>query len=156
MQSKKVLLAIQEKPLRDVISLHLRHSGIHVREAEDSWEAMSCIRSDNPAVVLVCEGMLGINSQSVLRMIRKTPAVVILLTANFHDDLALLTMDEGADDYVFIPFSPREVAARIKVTISAMTRIKSATVNTWREDGEKNANSFFYPAALNNGAASRS
>lgn len=63
MQSKKVLLAIQEKPLRDVISLHLRHSGIHVREAEDSWEAMSCIRSDNPAVVLVCEGMLGINSQ---------------------------------------------------------------------------------------------
>lgn len=126
MEAEKVLLAIQEKPLRDVLSLHLRHSGINVTEAEDSWETMSCIRRDNPVVVLVCEGLLGINSQSMIRMIRKTPAVrVILLTTNFHDDSDLLTMDEGADDYVFIPFSPREVAARIRVTINAMTRIKS-------------------------------
>ena len=79
---------------------------------------MARLRSDPPDLVILDVMLPGIDGVEVLRRLRaETDVYVILVTARAEEVDKLVGLAVGADDYVTKPFSPREVAARVKAVL---------------------------------------
>lgn len=112
----QIVLVVDDEPMvREVLASYLTHDGFDVLEAEDGAEAIDLLDEHHPDLVLLDLMLPKRHGFDVLRHARATTDVpVILLTAlgEEHDRVAGLEL--GADDYVVKPFSPREVAARVR------------------------------------------
>jgi DNA-binding response OmpR family regulator len=96
----------------------LRREGFVVSTAADGANALSQIRSSPPDVALVDVQLPKMNGFEVLRNVRLESSLpVIMLTARGHDDDIVRGLQLGADDYVTKPFSPRQLAARIRAVL---------------------------------------
>lgn len=113
-----VLVVDDEPMVRRVVSAYLRRDGFDVTEAEDGVAALEHL-SRQPTELIVLDVMLPqIDGLSVLSAVRQqgdTP--VILLTALGEETDRVLGLELGADDYVVKPFSPRELAARVRTVL---------------------------------------
>jgi DNA-binding response OmpR family regulator len=113
-----ILIVEDEKEIRDLLALYLRKEGFILSFAIDGEEGLSKARSEKPALILLDILLPGRDGLEVLREIRadreiaRTP--VIMLTAKGDETDRIVGLELGADDYVPKPFSPREVAARVK------------------------------------------
>jgi DNA-binding response OmpR family regulator len=111
-----VLLVDDEPIVRDVVARYLRRDGFDTVEAETGEDARSLLESGEPPALVVLDVMLpGIDGLELCRWIRATSAVpVILLTARGDEADRIVGLELGADDYVTKPFSPRELAVRVR------------------------------------------
>jgi len=113
-----ILIVEDEKEIRDLLALYLRKEGFILSFAIDGEEGLSKARSEKPALILLDILLPGRDGLEVLREIRtdreiaRTP--IIMLTAKGDETDRIVGLELGADDYVPKPFSPREVAARVK------------------------------------------
>lgn len=115
---RRVLVVDDEPHIRTVLRAYLEADGFDVSEASDGNEALAVLRSSNPDLVLLDVMMPGIDGLEVLRQLRAVNDVyVILITARAEEVDKLVGLGIGADDYVTKPFSPREVAARVKAVL---------------------------------------
>ena len=114
----RVLVVDDEPHIRTVLRGYLEADGFQVHEAGDGEQALDLLRRD-PFDLLLLDVMLpGIDGLEVLRRVRTTSDVyVILVTARTEEVDKLVGLGVGADDYVTKPFSPREVAARAKAVL---------------------------------------
>jgi len=116
--SRLILIVEDEKEIRDLLALYLRKEGFILSFAIDGEEGLSKARSEKPALILLDILLPGRDGLEVLREIRtdreiaRTP--IIMLTAKGDETDRIVGLELGADDYVPKPFSPREVAARVK------------------------------------------
>jgi DNA-binding response OmpR family regulator len=114
------VLVVDDEPLvRDVVSRYLERDGHRVVTAEDGDTARGLIERESPSLVLL-DVMLpgGIDGLALCRWIRSTSDLpVILLTARVDEGDRILGLELGADDYVTKPFSPRELATRVKTVL---------------------------------------
>ena len=86
--------------------------------AADGKQALERARADRPDLIVLDVGMPGIDGFEVLRRVRADSDVpVIMLTARSEEVDRVVGLTVGADDYVTKPFSPRELAARIKAVL---------------------------------------
>jgi len=115
MQVQRVLVVDDEPMVREVLCQYLTHDGFEVTEAEDGEQAIE-LHDANPPDLVVLDLMLPKrHGLDVLRHVRLGSAVpVILLTALGEEEDRIKGLELGADDYVTKPFSPREVAARVR------------------------------------------
>ncbi len=111
---RTVLVVDDEPHIRAVLRGYLEADGYAVLEASTGEEALDRIHRDPPDLVLLDVMLPGIDGLEVLRRLRSTSQVaVVLVTARAEEVDTLIGLAVGADDYVTKPFSPREVVARV-------------------------------------------
>ncbi len=115
---RQVLVVDDEPHIRTVLRGYLEAEGFAVSEAADGETAVRQVRQAAPDLVLLDVMLPGIDGLEVLRQLRTFSDVyVILVTARTEEVDKLVGLGVGADDYVTKPFSPREVAARVKAVL---------------------------------------
>jgi len=115
---KRVLVVDDEHRIREIVRSYLESEGFEVAEASDGDSALSTARDWRPDLVVLDVMMPGTDGIEVLRRLRTTSEVpVILLTARSEEVDTLVGLSVGADDYMTKPFSPRELVARIKTVL---------------------------------------
>ena len=113
-----ILLVEDEKKIRDMLSKHLRQEGFGVALASNGLEALQIWQDIKPDLIVLDLMLPGLSGWEVLKRIRqKNNTPVIVLTARADEVDKLLGLELGADDYVTKPFSPRELALRIKAVL---------------------------------------
>jgi DNA-binding response OmpR family regulator len=113
-----VLIVDDELIVRDVVTRYLARDGHDVVEAADCETARSLFEQDPPALVVLDVMLPGIDGLALMRWIRERSNVpVILLTARGDESDRIVGLELGADDYVTKPFSPRELAARVRTVL---------------------------------------
>lgn len=120
----KVLLIEDEGNIRKIISYDLRKAGHTIVESGDGQEALD-IALKQPFDVLIIDWMLphvsGIEIVQKLR-IQHVDSVMIMLTARDDETDILYAFDQGVDDYVTKPFSPRELLARVNAHMKRQSK----------------------------------
>jgi len=119
MQDAKLILVVDDEPrMRRFMQMNLDLEGYRVIEAGNGLEAVNRVREDLPDLVLLDVMMPEMDGFEALRLIRQTSSVpVIMLTVKGEEDDRVRGLELGADDYVTKPFSPRELASRIKAVL---------------------------------------
>ncbi len=119
--SASVLVVEDEPQIQELIAVNLEHSGHRVRRAASAEEADAAIRAALPDVVVLDWMLPGESGLSFARRLRgdtrtrELPILMLTARAMEHDKVSGL--EAGADDYLTKPFSPRELAARIKAVL---------------------------------------
>jgi len=115
---RRILIADDEPDLRKMLTAYLMAEGFETAVASDGNQALERVRADRPDLIVLDVGMPGIDGFEVLRRVRAESDVpVIMLTARSEEVDRVVGLTVGADDYVTKPFSPRELAARIKAVL---------------------------------------
>ena len=115
--SARVLIADDDEVVRDVVRRYLERDGLDVTVAGDGVEALRVLGSERIDVAVLDVMMPGPNGLTLCRTLRSGggyPVPVILLTALGEEDDRIAGLEAGADDYVTKPFSPRELALRVR------------------------------------------
>jgi two-component system KDP operon response regulator KdpE len=116
--AKLILIADDEARMRRFMQMNLDLEGYRVIEAGNGLEALDRVREDLPDLVLLDVMMPELDGFEALRIIRETSTVpVIMLTVRDDERDKVKGLELGADDYVTKPFSPRELASRIKAVL---------------------------------------
>jgi DNA-binding response OmpR family regulator len=114
----KILLADDDADMVDVTAYALRREGFNIIVATDGAQALRRWESDQPDLVLLDVGMPRINGLEVCRKIRQaSDTPVIMLTASGDEEHVVQGFRHGADDYVTKPFSPKQLAMRIRAVM---------------------------------------
>jgi DNA-binding response OmpR family regulator len=113
-----VLVVDDDEGVRTLASWQLESDGFAVDQAGDGAEALTAIDVDRPDLVVLDLTMPGVGGLDVLRRVRGTPATeglpVIVLSGRSGETDRIVGLDLGADDYLVKPFSPGELAARVR------------------------------------------
>ena len=113
-----VLIVDDEPIVLDVVGRYLARDGHRILAAADGEEARALFAEESPGLVVLDVMLPGIDGLSLCRWIRATSDVpVILLTARGEETDRIVGLELGADDYVTKPFSPRELATRVKTVL---------------------------------------
>jgi DNA-binding response OmpR family regulator len=114
-RSTSVLVVDDEPMVREVVARYLERDGISVHEIGDGESAMRWLSGHRPSLVVLDVMLPGIDGLQILRTLREMGDVpVILLTARADEVDRVVGLELGADDYVVKPFSPRELAVRVR------------------------------------------
>jgi DNA-binding response OmpR family regulator len=118
MAGKKVLVVDDDVKTVELVRLYLDRDGYQVLTAYDGIEALRLARESRPDLIVLDLMLPDIDGLEVCRTLRHESDVpVIMLTARTTDQDKLTGLDLGADDYVTKPFSPKELAARVRAVL---------------------------------------
>lgn len=110
-----VLVVDDESIVRDVVVRYLQRDGFDTLEAGDGDAARALIESARPDLVVLDLMLPGTDGLALCRWIRADSDLpVIMLTALGEAADRIVGLELGADDYVTKPFSPRELAIRVR------------------------------------------
>jgi two-component system alkaline phosphatase synthesis response regulator PhoP len=116
--NKKVLVVDDDVKTVELVKLYLKRDGYKVLTAYDGIEGLRLARESHPDLIVLDLMLPGIDGLEVCRKLREESDVpVIMLTARTTESDRLAGLDLGADDYVTKPFSPRELAARVRAVL---------------------------------------
>jgi DNA-binding response OmpR family regulator len=114
------VLVVDDEPIvRDVVVRYLRRDGFETCEAATGDEARQILEADESPELVVLDVMLpGTDGLELCRWIRsRSELPVIMLTARGEETDRIVGLELGADDYVTKPFSPRELAVRVRTVL---------------------------------------
>jgi DNA-binding response OmpR family regulator len=114
----RIVLADDDPRIRSIVREYSQAEDWTFIEADDGEEAIKLFRAEEISLVVLDVMMPKLDGWAVLKEIRKTSQVpVILLTARNEEYDKLLGFELGVDDYISKPFSPRELIARMKALL---------------------------------------
>ncbi len=118
-ESQKPILIVEDDPDTVwLIRLYLERDGHSVIEARDGIDGLRKALTESPRLVVLDIMLPGMDGLAVCERLRAESDVpIIMLTARVDESDRLTGLDSGADDYVTKPFSPRELAARIRAVL---------------------------------------
>lgn len=123
-----ILVADDEKEIRELLRLYLENSGYKVVEAEDGQQALELFRSKHIDLCLLDIMMPKMDGYHVLQELRKESNVpVVILSAKDADSEKILGLNLGADDYMTKPFNPLEAIARVNSNIRRFYSLGTST-----------------------------
>lgn len=109
-----ILIAEDEKDIRNLISLHMRKENYNVYEASDGREALTIFENEKIDLILLDTMMPNVDGISVIQKVRAVSTIpIICITAMGNDSDKVLALGLGADDYLVKPISPIELSARV-------------------------------------------
>jgi DNA-binding response OmpR family regulator len=114
--AEQTVLIVDDEPIvRDVVARYLNRDGFRTLEAGDGDAARELISERSPTLVVLDVMLPGTDGLTLCRWIRaRGDLPVIMLTARGEEADRIVALDLGADDYVTKPFSPGELAARVR------------------------------------------
>jgi DNA-binding response OmpR family regulator len=115
----ETILVVDDEPtIRDVVVKYLRREGYATLEAGDGEEARDLLEREWPSLIVLDLMLPGTDGLTLCRWIRERSELpVIMLTARGDEADRIVGLELGADDYVTKPFSPRELAARVRTVL---------------------------------------
>jgi len=121
-QHPVLVIADSDPASLTLVETVLTQEGVECRVADNGSLALELIKATTPDAVILEVTLPGADGFQLLAEIRRDPAlagmVVILLTSRQAEADVLRGFSLGADDYVTKPFSPLELAARLKRALS--------------------------------------
>jgi two-component system alkaline phosphatase synthesis response regulator PhoP len=124
MGKPKILVVDDEQSIRNLVTAYLPKEEYEIFTAENGPSGLQSAREHKPDLIILDVMLPGMDGIELLtRLRRESDAYVILLTARTDEVDKIVGLSVGADDYVTKPFSPRELAARVK---AALRRLQSA------------------------------
>src|SRR5688500_3234800 len=113
------VLVVDDEPIvREVVVRYLAREGHRTLEAADGDSARGVIEDADLDLVVLDVMLPGTDGLDLCRWIRgRSELPVIMLTARGEEADRIVGLELGADDYVTKPFSPRELAARVKTVL---------------------------------------
>ena len=113
-----LLLVEDEDAIGSLVSAYLEQTGYRVAWVRSGEEALAQLDELRPSLVILDIGLPGQDGFDVCRGIRARSSVpILMLTARDEEVDRVAGLEVGADDYVTKPFSPRELAARVKAVL---------------------------------------
>ncbi|KSV18981.1 transcriptional regulator [Dehalococcoides mccartyi] len=114
----RILIVEDDAKTVELVRLYLARDGYRVLAASDGITGLNIARQNKPDLIILDIMLPGMNGIEICRQLRLESGVpVIMLTAKTSDDDKLEGLDTGADDYITKPFSPRELAARVRAIL---------------------------------------
>jgi DNA-binding response OmpR family regulator len=114
----QLLLVEDEESIGSLIRAYLEQTGYRVAWVTSGEEALRTFDELEPRLVILDIGLPGADGFDVCRSIRTRSTVpIVMLTARDEEADRVAGLEVGADDYVSKPFSPRELAARVKAVL---------------------------------------
>jgi two-component system phosphate regulon response regulator PhoB len=116
------ILVVEDEPhVQELLAVNLQHAGHRVLRAASAEEAESAIRAELPDVLVLDWMLPGESGMAFTRRLRadeRTRSLpILMLTARAMEQDKISGLEAGADDYLTKPFSPKELAARIKAVL---------------------------------------
>ncbi len=118
MAGKRVLVVDDDVKTVELVKLYLNRDGYRVITSYDGLEALRLARENRPDLIVLDLMLPGMDGLEICRTLREESDVpIIMLTARTTDQDKLTGLGLGADDYITKPFSPRELAARVRTVL---------------------------------------
>jgi DNA-binding response OmpR family regulator len=116
-----ITIVEDEDDIRALVSASLKKERFRIREFADGRGFLASLRSEKPDLVVLDVMLPDMDGFAICRGIRSDRSLasipVIMLTARAEEADRVLGLELGADDYVVKPFSPKELAARVKAVL---------------------------------------
>lgn len=149
--TEKILVVEDESSIADNISYALATEGFDPVLCETGAEAMEILRLGGISLIILDIGLPDVSGFELLREIRKSEETpIIVATARTEEVDRIVGLEIGADDYVVKPFSPRELAARVRAVLrrsstknSKMDQPAGTPATPFRIDEERLRISYF-------------
>ena len=114
----QLLLVEDEESIGSLVRAYLEQTGYRVAWVRSGEEALQSLETVRPRLVILDIGLPGADGFDICRGIRaRSDVPVLMLTARDEEADRVAGLEVGADDYVSKPFSPRELAARVKAVL---------------------------------------
>ncbi|MGW5719378.1 response regulator [Amycolatopsis sp. NPDC003865] len=114
-----VLVVEDEAAIAELAAMYLKRDGFGVHVEADGGRALDAVRRLKPVAIVLDIGLSGMDGIEICKALRAagdwTP--VLFVTARDDELDRLLGLEIGADDYLTKPFSPRELAARVRTVL---------------------------------------
>lgn len=127
----RVLVADDDRMIRRIVMTKLSGLGYVVEEAEDGQEALERLQNgEAPDLLITDQLMPRMNGLQLVREIRasRDPGTatlpIIMLTSKSQEQDVIEGLEVGMDDYVSKPFSPDELAARVRTVLWRAHRMR--------------------------------
>ncbi|MCW2937052.1 MAG: response regulator receiver protein [Actinomycetia bacterium] len=115
MKPGRILVVDDDPTVAEVVARYLVRDGHSVECVADGRQALQAALDDPPDLVVLDLMLPGMDGLEVCRRLReRSPVPIVMLTALGAETDRLVGLETGADDYVTKPFSPRELALRVK------------------------------------------
>jgi DNA-binding response OmpR family regulator len=128
-KKRRALIVEDERPIRELVRLHLELAGFAVEEVGDGTKALDLVRTaDFDLLVLdvMLPGLDGVTLCTAVRASgpnRQTP--ILMLTARDAESDKVVGLESGADDYMTKPFGVRELMARVGAITRRHQRVEA-------------------------------
>jgi DNA-binding response OmpR family regulator len=137
MNKPLVLVVDDDHKILRLVRIELTAQGFGVSMAERGEEALQSLPRVRPDLVVLDIIMPGLDGLAVLKKIRETSGVpVILLTAKGTDSDKIMGLELGADDYLPKPFNPEELTARVRAVLRRSQVREAPTAGNRLECGD--------------------
>jgi DNA-binding response OmpR family regulator len=120
----KILAADDDRIVRRIVVAKLTGLGYDVTEAQDGQEALDILEGGNVPDLLITDSLMPrVGGLELVRNVRKSQNAavaalpVIMLTSRQGERDIIEGLETGLDDYVTKPFSPDELAARVRTAL---------------------------------------
>jgi two-component system response regulator ResD len=116
--AQKILVIEDEEGIIHLLNLYLRDAGYTVVVAQDGADGLALHAREHPDLVILDIMLPALDGFEVCRRIRgwsRTP--ILMLTARGDEDDRIEGLEQGADDYLVKPFSPRELVSRVRAIL---------------------------------------
>jgi two-component system phosphate regulon response regulator PhoB len=111
----RVLVVDDDEQVRTVVAWQLEAEGFTVAGAADGATALGAVEADPPDLIVLDLSLPRVDGLDVLTRLRRTSTIpVIVVTGRGGESDRIVGLDLGADDYLVKPFSPGELAARVR------------------------------------------
>ena len=151
--ASRILVVEDEVAIRDMLSFVLEQHGYETIEADNYQSALDNLHEPYPDLILLdwmFPGGSGIQLLKYLKqdeILRQIP--VVMLTARGEEEDKVRGLENGADDYVTKPFSPKELMARLK---TVMRRVNPTSLDDTLKVGELKLDPVSHRATLSDSA----
>lgn len=121
--AKTVLVVDDKKQMQIFLKSYLSQEGFRIVTASNGREALFVARQEKPDLIVLDLMMPEMGGYEFMRVYGKeSETPIIILTAKLEENDKVLGLELGADDYVTKPFSPRELAARVRAVLRRMSK----------------------------------
>ena len=133
MDKYTVLIAEDDKAIRESIAIYLRNSGYNTLFAEDGEKAVKVFNENKVDLILMDLMMPKLSGEDAILKLREDSYIpIIILSAKSEDFDKVIGLNIGADDYITKPFNPLELVARVN---SAIRRFYNYQASSKAQEG---------------------
>jgi len=118
----KILIAEDERDIRDLVAFTLRFAGHEVVAASNGEEAVQLAPSTNPDLILMDVRMPRMTGYDACRALKSNPELkdipVVFLSAKGQESEIQTGLEAGAEEYLLKPFAPDQLTERVKAILA--------------------------------------
>jgi DNA-binding response OmpR family regulator len=122
----KILIAEDERDIRDLVTFSLKFGGFEVVQASNGQEAVERAQAEMPDLILMDVRMPKMTGYEACKALKAMPAMrhipVVFLSAKGQESEIQLGVEAGAEEYILKPFAPDELTKQIKSVLERVAQ----------------------------------